>query len=331
MDFVLGHCAAYANEHRFHLESDQLGKDYIKRYPWQGLPYLWYGRTNFAGTLVAVSLAITTVNVNGIRAAVKHRSERNRGMHAWLAGTESDIVLMQEIRADAEQAHEALAPALADGWQLEMSDSVVKGHAGVSILSRLRIEAVRVGFGDTEFDPTGRYLEADLDGPLGPMTVASVYLPKGAPATSEPKDVQKYDEKVRFLDGFGRHLDRLARRQRHVVIGGDWNIAHSEADIKNWKGNRKSPGFLPHERSWVGDRLGAGWSDVMRELTPGQAGPYTWWSWRGKAFDNDSGWRIDYQLANRRLARHAVKTWVDRADAYDLRWSDHAPMTVVYD
>ena len=195
---------------------------------------------------MAVSLAITTVNVNGIRAAVKHRSQANRGLHAWLSGTESDIVLMQEIRADADQAQEALAPALADGWQLAMSDSVVKGHAGVGILSRLPLGEVRVGFGDAEFDPTGRYLEADLDGPLGPMTVASLYLPQGAAATSEAKDVLKYDEKVRFLDRFGGHLDRLARRRRHVMVGGDWNIAHAEADIKNWKGNRRSPGFLPH-------------------------------------------------------------------------------------
>ncbi|MEE3848849.1 exodeoxyribonuclease III [Gordonia sp. LSe1-13] len=278
-----------------------------------------------------MSITVSTVNVNGVRAAVKHRSAANRGLLAWLSGTEADVVLMQEIRADEEQAAEALAPALDDGWQWTMSASVVRGHAGVGVLSRLPLGAVRVGFGDAEFDPTGRYIEVDLDSPLGPTTVASLYLPKGAAQTPEPKDVAKFDEKVRFLTAFGHHLDRLSRRRRHVVVGGDWNIAHAEPDIKNWKGNRKSPGFLPHERSWVSDRLASGWSDVMRDLAPAEDGPYTWWSWRGKAFDNDSGWRIDYQLANKRLADRAVKAWVDRADAYDLRWSDHAPMTVVYE
>lgn len=279
-----------------------------------------------------MSLTISTVNVNGIRAAVKHRSESNRGMLAWLAGAASDVILMQEIRADENQAREALAPALDDGWELTMSSSSVKGHAGVGVLSRIPIVATRIGFGSDEFDATGRYLEADLDSPLGATTVASLYLPKGAAASDEPKVVAKFDEKVRFLDEFGSHLDRLLRRRRrHVVVGGDWNIAPAEADIKNWKGNLKSPGFLPHERGWVGDLLTSGWTDVARELAPEEQGPYTWWSWRGKAFDNDSGWRIDYQLANRSLARHAVKATVDRADAYDLRWSDHAPMTVVYD
>ncbi|MFW0784347.1 exodeoxyribonuclease III [Gordonia sp. CPCC 206044] len=278
-----------------------------------------------------MSLTITTVNVNGIRAAVKHRSERNHGLLAWLDESESDIVLMQEIRAEEDQAREALAPALYDGWELAMSASVVKGHAGVGVLSRLPLGKVRVGFGSDEFDPTGRFIEADVTTDLGPTTVASLYLPKGAAQTTADKDVAKFDEKVRFLDAFGAHLGTLARRRRHVVVGGDWNIAPAEPDIKNWKGNLKSPGFLPHERAWVADLLGAGWSDVARDLAPDSDGPYTWWSWRGKAFDNDSGWRIDYQLANRSLAARAVKSTVHRAGAYDLRWSDHAPMSVVYD
>ncbi|WP_124707703.1 exodeoxyribonuclease III [Gordonia insulae] len=278
-----------------------------------------------------MSITISTVNVNGIRAAVRHRSEANRGLLAWLATADSDVVLLQEVRADEDQARDALAPVLDDGWQFAMSSSVVKGHAGVGVLSRVPLTGVRAGFGSDEFDATARYIEADLDSALGPMTVASLYLPKGAAATTVPKDVAKFDEKARFLDEFGGYLDRLRRRRRHVVVGGDWNIAHAEADIKNWKGNLKSPGFLPHERTWVGGLLDAGWSDVMRDLAPGEEGPYTWWSWRGKAFDNDSGWRIDYQLANKSLAKRAVKATVDRADAYDLRWSDHAPMTVVYD
>lgn len=282
-----------------------------------------------------VTTTITTVNVNGIRAATKQRSEVNPGFLAWLDSSGSDIVLLQEIRADEEQTREALAPALDAGWQLSMSDSVIKGHAGVGVMSKIKPVAVREGFASAEFDSTGRYVEADFDDPvLGTLTVASLYLPKGAAvptASATEKEIAKFDEKKRFLDEFGEHLTRAARRRRHVVVGGDWNIAHAEADIKNWKGNARSPGFLAHERAWVGERLDSGWTDVLRELHPEVAGPYSWWSWRGKAFDNDSGWRIDYQLANRSLARRAIKAFVDRADSYDRRWSDHAPVTVVYE
>ncbi|MGW0038922.1 exodeoxyribonuclease III [Gordonia sp. NPDC003376] len=281
-----------------------------------------------------MSTTITTVNVNGIRAAVKPRSEVNPGMLAWLDGTDSDIVLMQEVRASEKQAREALKPALDAGWHLVMSESAVKGHAGVGVLSRVEPQGVRVGFGSDEFDATGRYLEADVETAFGALTVASLYLPKGAAAptdTSTGKEAEKFEEKKRFLDEFGAHMTSLARRRRHLMIGGDWNIAHAEADIKNWKGNLRSPGFLPHEREWVTARVDDGWTDVVRALHPGLDGPYSWWSWRGKAFDNDSGWRIDYQLTNRSLAARATKAFVDRADTYDRRWSDHAPVTVVYD
>ncbi|MFZ2242178.1 MAG: exodeoxyribonuclease III [Gordonia amarae] len=277
-------------------------------------------------------IVITTVNVNGIRAAVKQRNERNDGMLRWLSETPSDVIVLQEIRASHKQAHDALAPALADGWHLTMTESSVKGHAGVGVLSRTEPAAVRTGFGSAEFDDLGRYVEADFTAPgvdgVDELTVASLYLPKGAADT--PQDAVKFEEKKRFLDEFGAYLAGLAGGDRGVVVGGDWNIAPAEADIKNWKGNLKSPGFLPHEREWVAVLLASGWSDVVRDLHPDDAGPYSWWSWRGKAFDNDAGWRIDYQLANAPMAAAVSAAVVDRAQAYDLRWSDHAPVTVTF-
>jgi exodeoxyribonuclease-3 len=267
-----------------------------------------------------VTTIVTTINANGVRAAVKERSERNRGLLPWLRDTDTDHVLLQETRATEEQVLEALVPALDNGWYLTLNESEVKGHSGVAILSRTAPDNVRKGFGSNEFDGTGRYVEADF----GDLTVASLYLPKGA------SDGPKRDEKFRFLDEFAEHLRALGRRRRDVVVGGDWNIAPTELDLKNAKGNVKNPGFLPEERAWVADLLAAGWSDVTRDLAGEVPGPYSWWSWRGKAFDNDSGWRIDYQLANKRMAQRATKSYVHRADAYDLRWSDHAPVTVEY-
>ncbi|MFT3714644.1 MAG: exodeoxyribonuclease III [Gordonia sp. (in: high G+C Gram-positive bacteria)] len=275
-------------------------------------------------------MKITSINVNGIRAAVKQRNENNPGMLPWLARQAPDVVLLQEIRADEKTARKALAPALDDGWHLAMTASSQAGRAGVGILSRTEPSDVRIGYGDDEFDTLGRYIEADFGDGEQQVTAASVYVPSGAALTDEKKDVEKYEEKLRFMTSFGPYLDTLLQSGRHAVVAGDWNIAPDERDIKNWKGNLKNSGFLPHEREWVAARLAGGWVDVAREHHGDVAGPYAWWSWRGKAFDNDAGWRIDYHLATPALAQRVEKTWVDRADAYDLRWSDHAPVTVVF-
>ncbi|MFG1794101.1 exodeoxyribonuclease III [Nocardia sp. NPDC049149] len=251
------------------------------------------------------------MNVNGVRAAA------GKGMLAWLAATEADIVCVQETRATEEQVAAALAPALADGWWLAQAEPESKGRAGVAILSRREPSAVRIGFGSSEFGASGRYLEADF----GELTVASVYVHSGDAGTP------RQDEKYRFMAELGAYL---TARTGDFVVSGDWNIAHTERDLKNWKGNLKSAGFLPDERAWIDQLLAAGYVDVVRALHPGVDGPYSWWSYRGRAFDNDTGWRIDYQLARGDLAARAKQAVVERAAAYDQRWSDHAPVTVQY-
>lgn len=254
---------------------------------------------------------ISSVNVNGVRAAT------GKGMLAWLAATEADIVCVQETRATDEQTRAALAPALADGWWLAQAEPESKGRAGVAILSRREPDAVRIGFGSSEFGASGRYIEADF----GEVTVASVYVHSGEAGTP------RQDEKYRYMAELGAYL---TARGGEFVVSGDWNIAHTELDLKNWKGNRKSAGFLPEERAWIDDLLAAGYVDVVRQLHPAVDGPYSWWSYRGRAFDNDTGWRIDYQLARGELAARAKQAVVERAAAYDQRWSDHAPVTVQY-
>lgn len=164
------------------------------------------------------------------------------------------------------------------------------------------------------------------------MTIASLYLPSGEVGTD------RQDEKVRFMDEFLTHLKALRARAaadgREVLVCGDWNIAHQQADLKNWRSNTRNSGFLPEERDWLTQVFTAGdggYVDVVRALHPEVAGPYTWWSYRGRAFDNDSGWRIDLQVATPSLADKAVKGFVERAATHGERWSDHAPVTVVYD
>ncbi|MEV7319342.1 exodeoxyribonuclease III [Streptomyces sp. NPDC093970] len=264
-------------------------------------------------------LTVTSVNVNGLRAAAK------KGFVEWLAETSADVLCLQEVRAEPQQLPEGVrAP---EGWHVVHAPSSAKGRAGVSLYTRREPDSVRVGFGSDEFDASGRYVEADLPG----VTVASLYLPSGEVGT------ERQDEKHRFMDRFLVHLkdlrERAAADGREVLVCGDWNIAHRQADLKNWRGNTKNSGFLPEERDWLGrvlDPADGGYVDVVRAQHPETEGPYTWWSYRGRAFDNDSGWRIDYAMATPGLAARAVKAVVERAASHGERWSDHAPVTVTF-
>jgi exodeoxyribonuclease III len=261
-------------------------------------------------------LTVSTVNVNGLRAAAK------KGYLEWLANSSADVVCLQEVRAEpSELSAEVHSP---DGWHGVYAASSLKGRAGVGILSRVEPTSVRVGFGASEFESSGRYLEIELPG----VVVASLYLPSGDVGT------EKQDEKDRFMAAFLPYLvslrEKAAVSGREVLVCGDWNIAHQQADLKNWKTNQKESGFLPYEREWMTSVFASGYNDVVRALHPEVAGPYSWWSYRGKAFDNDSGWRIDYQVATDGLAGRARTAVVERAATYGERWSDHAPVTVVY-
>ena len=256
-----------------------------------------------------------------MRAAVRERSADNRGLLHWLSGTESDVVCMQEIRADDGQLAQALAPALDAGWHLASAEPHLKGRSGVAVLGRSPFSAVRIGLPATEFENHGRYLEVDLaDG----TTVGSVYVHTGEAGTDRQL------EKERFMAALGRRMAELAAGGRAAVLCGDWNIAHTEHDIKAWKANVKKAGFLPSERQWLTELMDAGWVDVLRRVQPEGPGPYSWWSWRGKAFDNDAGWRIDYHLASEPPAARCVSARVEKPAAYALRWTDHAPVTVEF-
>lgn len=265
-------------------------------------------------------LTVTSANVNGLRAAAK------KGFVEWLAGTSADVLCLQEVRAEPQQLPDEVREP--EGWRVVHAPCGAKGRAGVSLYTRREPDRVQIGFGSEEFDGSGRYVEVDLPG----VVVASLYLPSGEVGT------ERQDEKIRFMGEFLAYLkglrERAAAEGREVLVCGDWNIAHHEADLKNWKSNKKNSGFLPEERDWLGQVLDAtdgGYVDVVRSLHPDEEGPYSWWSYRGRAFDNDAGWRIDYHVSTPGLAGRAVKGFVERAATHDERWSDHAPVTVVYE
>ncbi|MFQ6171917.1 exodeoxyribonuclease III [Oryzobacter sp. R7] len=267
-------------------------------------------------------MLLVSANVNGIRAAAR------RGGIPWLEATAPDVVTLQEVRADDDQLRAALAGSVFEAWHVAHAPGTAKGRAGVAVLSREAPVAVRESLAE-EFEGSGRWVEADVlvgERDAGQVvTVASAYVHTGEAGTP------RQDEKQRFLTAVGDRLAAWAEEGRLAVLTGDLNIAHTVHDLKNWKGNRGRSGFLPAEQAhldgWVDTH---GFVDVHRALHGPGPGPYTWWSWRGKAFDNDSGWRIDYQLASAPLARTAVRAEVGRAASYAERWSDHAPVVVEY-
>lgn len=264
---------------------------------------------------------IASVNVNGIRAA--HR----KGMGEWLASREIDILALQEVRANEEILTKLVAEMTApETWHVHEYEAADKGRAGVAIISRQAPVATRTGIGEGHPEDDGRWIEADYElGDGTTLTVISVYVHSGEVGTT------KQEHKMRFLAYMAEYLPQLAQRTDHILVMGDLNVGHREFDIKNWKGNVKNSGFLPEERAFFDRYFGElGYVDVARTLAGEVDGPYTWWSYRGKAFDNDTGWRIDYHMATPALAELASNLKVDRALDYSLRWSDHAPLVLDY-
>ena len=269
-------------------------------------------------------LTVVSANVNGVRAAAR------RGGLAWLDALDADVVCLQEVRATDAQLAEAMSGTRLASYAVAHTEAATLGRAGVAILTRRAPTAIRYGVGRREFATAGRWVEVDLATASGPMTVVSLYAPTGEAGTP------RQEEKYRFLDAMSRRMGTLRRLAEtdggHAVVCGDLNVAHAEADLKNWLGNRGKSGWLARERAYL-DRWFArdGWVDVTRRLSGPGPGPYSWWSWRGQAFDTDTGWRIDYQLATRDLAARAVKVEIGRAASYAERWSDHAAVVARYD
>lgn len=259
-------------------------------------------------------LRICSLNMNGIRAAYR------KGFADWLAKHQPTIVCMQEVRIQEKDLKEAMRNP--EGYQGYFNLAEKPGYSGVALYLKEQPQAVNAGMGCSEFDPEGRIIKADYDN----LSVISAYLPSGTSGT------ERQEAKYRFLQHFEQWISAfMADHQatgREYIICGDWNIAHHEIDLKNWRGNQKNSGFLPEERAWltkVFDEMG--WVDVYRHLYPDHSGEsYTWWSNRGQAWANNTGWRIDYHIATPGAAAAAQKAWVYK----DERYSDHAPLLVDY-
>ncbi|HSR02054.1 MAG TPA: exodeoxyribonuclease III [Methylophilaceae bacterium] len=255
-------------------------------------------------------MRIITLNLNGIRSAA------NKGFFSWLQQVKPDVLCLQELKAQADNmTQEMLAPA---GYFGTFNYALKKGYSGVGIYSKQKPDEVIFGLGIQDIDDEGRYLECRF----GKLSVVSLYLPSGS--SGEERQAFKYSVMHRFMP----HLEQLVQSGQEVVVCGDWNIAHQEQDLKNYKGNRKNSGFLPEERAWMTDVFDrVGWVDVYRKLHPDTTDEcYTWWSNRGQAYANNVGWRIDYQVATPALADKALAASIYK----DEKFSDHAPLIIDY-
>jgi exodeoxyribonuclease-3 len=256
-------------------------------------------------------LRIISLNLNGIRSAW------SKNLLPWAEQQQADVICLQELKAQfPDLSTEMLRPA---GMHAYYHCAEKRGYSGVGLWCRHEPDRVVCGIGNKEFDAEGRYLRADF----GNLSVISLYLPSGS---SSP---ERQEAKFRFMEAFFPHLAGLRAEGREIVICGDWNIAHREIDLKNWKSNQKNSGFLPEERAWltrVFDELG--WVDVYRRLYPEAGGDaYTWWSNRGQAWAKNVGWRIDYQVATPAIAGRALHASVYKK----VRFSDHAPVSIDYE
>lgn len=254
-------------------------------------------------------MRIITANLNGIRAAAK------KGFFPWMLAQDADVICLQELKAQVDQlTREMLAP---EGYHGYFHDAEKKGYSGVAIYCKRLPDRVHVGLGWPDIDSEGRYLQADF----GNVSVISLYLPSGS--SSEERQQFKYE----FMNRFMIFLQAQRHDGREYIVCGDWNIAHKEIDLKNWKSNQKNSGFLPDERAWLTKLFDdVGYVDVFRNINK-QENQYTWWSNRGQSWAKNVGWRLDYQITTPEIAKTAKAESIYK----DERFSDHSPLIIDYD
>jgi exodeoxyribonuclease-3 len=254
-------------------------------------------------------MQIISLNLNGVRAAAK------KGFFEWLAAQSADVVCVQELKAQvADLSADMLAP---DSYRGYFHCAAQRGYSGVGIYCRKQPDNVIEGIGITEIDDEGRFIQADF----GNLSIISIYLPSGSSGK------HRQEVKFFFMEKFYPVLKILMASGREIILCGDWNIAHKEIDLKNWRSNQKNSGFLPEERAWLSNVLhDIGFVDVFRQINT-ESDQYTWWSNRGQAWANNVGWRIDYQIATPAIAQTARNVSIYKAE----RFSDHAPLIIDYD
>ena len=254
-------------------------------------------------------MKVITVNVCGIR------SSQKKGIFDWLSKSKADHICMQETRALEEQIDND--NFVLKGYSRYMNIADKKGYSGVAIYSKHKPSEIINTFSKSIFEKEGRFLSLDFEH----YTVASIYFPSGS--SGEERQKMKYE----FMALFEKYVKKEIKKKKTLILCGDYNIAHTKDDIKNWKSNQKNSGFLPEERSWMTKLIeNIGLVDAFR-IKCKHSDVYTWWSNRGNAYNNNVGWRIDYQMVTNNLLDKIKKVSVYKGQ----KFSDHAPLVIHYD
>jgi exodeoxyribonuclease-3 len=254
-------------------------------------------------------MRIITANVNGIRAAAR------KGFFTWLSTQMPDIVCIQETKAQKHQLTDSVF--YPQEYHCYYHDAQKKGYSGVALYSRLQPLEIIEGIGWLDVDIEGRYLESRFEN----IAIASLYLHSGT------SGAERQNCKFHFMKRLLPYLKKRVAESKDYIICGDWNIAHKNIDLKNWRANQDQSGFLPEERAWLDELFGeVGFVDAFRVVNQ-EENQYTWWSHRGRAWENNTGWRIDYQVIS-----PSLKDKVKNGSIYkEQRFSDHAPLIIDYD
>lgn len=249
-------------------------------------------------------MKIISYNVNGIRAALK------KGFVDWLKSEDPDVVCLQELKAQPDQVEDFYSDL---GYEMYWENAEKKGYSGVGILTKIKPKHVEYGCGNETYDREGRVIRADFED----FSVMSVYMPSGT--SGDIRQDFKYD----WLDFFFDYIQKVRKEVSHLVVSGDYNIAHTKIDIHNPVSNKNSSGFLPEEREWLTKYVESGFIDTFRHFNQ-EPHQYSWWSYRANARANNKGWRIDYHMATESLKDRLQNASI-LADAVH---SDHCPIVV---
>ena len=254
-------------------------------------------------------MRIISYNTNGIRAAFK------KGFIDWLQTDPADIICIQETKATKEDVDYKQIEAL--GFETYWFSAQKKGYSGVAVFTKIKPDLVEYGHKKEQSDFEGRVIRLDF----GAVTLINAYFPSGT--SGEERQAYKYI----WLDEMLGYLEDLRKTRPQIIITGDYNIAHTDIDIHDPKGNKNSSGFLPEEKAWMTKFLAHGFIDTYRFINPTTTGGYSWWSQRFPSVRlQNKGWRIDYICITDNLKDKLVGATIYP----DVKHSDHCPIFAAF-
>lgn len=244
-------------------------------------------------------MKIVSWNVAGIRACIK------KGLPDFFNQIQADMFCLQEVKAESHQID--FHP---EGYYEYLYPAKRKGYSGTMIFSKTEPLDIHYGYGEAEYDDEGRSITAEYDN----FYLVTTYVPNAK------RDLSRLESRMYFEDSFRAYLHRLEKK-KPVILCGDLNVAHNEIDICNARANRGHAGFTDEERSKFGELLNSGFVDTFRALNPDKV-QYSWWSYLGRARENNAGWRLDYFVVSKEFFPKIKSSCI-----YDnVLGSDHCPV-----